>query len=158
MRRLFLFGAGHVSRALANLAETLGFRVLVLEDREEFASAERFPGAECLVLPNQEADTLAQALAARFPGPDDAAVILTRGHAHDRDALWAALGFSFGYIGMIGSRSKRDAVYAQLREKNISAERLAPVHCPVGLAIGAQTPEEIAVSIAAELIACRNRA
>ncbi len=156
-RRLFLFGAGHVSRALALLAETLDYGVVVLEDRPEFASAERFPLARRLLVPDQHADTLREALVATAPASPDAAVILTRGHAHDRDALQAALAFPFGYIGMIGSRTKREAVYAQLREKGVPAERLLTVHCPVGLAIGAQTPEEIAVSIAAELIAERNR-
>ncbi len=156
-RRLFLFGAGHVSRALALLASTLDYGVVVLEDRPEFASAERFPLARLLLVPDQRAETLREALAATAPASPDAAVILTRGHAHDRDALQATLAFPFGYVGMIGSRAKREAVYAQLREKGLSADLLQAVHCPVGLSIGAQTPEEIAVSIAAELIAERNR-
>ncbi len=155
--RLFLFGAGHISRALAALADTLEYRAVVLEDREEFLSAERFPQARLLAVPDQRAETLKRALTDMSPGPADAAVILTRGHAHDRDALQAVLDFAFGYVGMIGSRAKRDAVYAQLGEKGVPPQRLAAVRCPVGLSIGAQTPEEIAVSIAAELIAERRK-
>ncbi len=154
-RRIFLFGGGHVSLALAGLAHTLGYRVVVLEDRAEFLAGDRFPHASRLVLSDQATPTLTNALVEHEPGRSDAAVILTRGHSHDREALRAVLGFPFGYIGMIGSRSKRDAVYALLRKEGVADEALAAVHCPVGLNIGAQTPEEIAVSITAELIACR---
>ena len=150
--RVFVFGGGHVGRETAKLALVVGFRVTVIEDRREFADAGRFPGAEGVLLPSLNEDACASFLAARDVGSRDALVIVTRGHAFDRDALAASLGTRAGYTGMIGSKSKRAAVYASLAEAGVPADRLEPVHSPIGLSIGAQTPVEIAVSIVAELI------
>jgi len=149
---LIIFGAGHVSRPTAQIAALAGFRVLVLDDRPEFASRERFPQAETLVLAGF-ADCFT-GLRLRI-GPEAFVVIVTRGHAHDADVLAQALRTDAGYIGMIGSRRKRDAVYARLRGQGFTDADLGRVRCPIGLSIGAETPEEIAVSIVAELVAHR---
>lgn len=147
---LYIFGAGHVSRPTAQVAALAGFRVTVLDDRLEFANAERFPQAETRVL-----DTYGDCFASLPAVPGAFVVIVTRGHVHDAEVLAQALRTRAGYIGMIGSRRKRDAVYQRLRGQGFTEGDLARVHCPVGLAIEAETPEEIAVSIVAELIACR---
>ena len=153
--RLVFFGGGHVSRDTAALALHVGFRVIVAEDRPEFAAPERFPGCSTELLPSLGQEDCARLLSRLRPGPADGIVIVTRGHSHDRDALAAALDAGAGYIGMIGSKSKRAAVYGSLRQAGVLDEALAAVHSPIGLSIGAQTPAEIAVSIVAELIAWR---
>jgi xanthine dehydrogenase accessory factor len=153
--RIIIFGGGHVSLELAKLAQGIDFPVTVLDDRPEFADAARFPGARVMVPPTLGEGDCADALESLGVGPRDGIVIVTRGHSHDRDALAAALRGKAGYIGMIGSRTKRLAVYAALEKSGVSRERLAGVHSPIGLAIGAETPAEIAVSIAAELILWR---
>lgn len=147
---LYIFGAGHVSRPTAQVAALAGFRVTVLDDRSEFANAARFSQAETRVL-----DTYDGCFASLPAAPGAFVVIVTRGHVHDAEVLAQALRTRAGYIGMIGSRRKRDAVYQRLRGQGFTEGDLARVHCPVGLAIEAETPEEIAVSIVAELIACR---
>ncbi len=144
-----LVGAGHVALATAKIAVFAGFEVVVMDDRAEFANAGRYPEArEVLVLESFDG-CLGQL------GPDDFVVIVTRGHLHDRDVLAQALETSAGYVGMIGSKSKRAAVYQSLLNSGFSQAELDRVFCPVGLAIGADTPEEIAVSIVAEMIRVR---
>jgi xanthine dehydrogenase accessory factor len=144
---LYLFGAGHIATFLAPLAKMVGFRVCVIDDRGEFANAERFPAAdEILACPFGEAF---QRIAIT---PSSFIAIITRGHSHDHDVLRAALGTHPAYIGMIGSRRKRDLIFRSLSEQGVPAAKLAEVHSPIGLPIGAETPEEIAVSIVAELI------
>lgn len=147
---LYLFGAGHVSTQVAPLAALADFRVVVIDDRSDFASRERFPAAdEVIVAPFVEVfERLAVNLSTYV-------VILTRGHTHDRDVLLKALEKPGAYIGMIGSRRKRDVIYRSLMENGISARQLEQVHSPIGLDIGAETPEEIAISIVAELIQVR---
>ncbi len=148
---LVILGAGHVSRPTAQMAALAGFSVTVLDDRPEFASRERFPwAAEVGVAADFET-----CLAGRNLGPETSVVIVTRGHVHDKTALAQVLGTRAGYIGMIGSRRKRDAIYERLLAEGFGRADLERVHCPIGLAIGAETPEEIAVSIVAELIQCR---
>lgn len=150
--RLILAGGGHVSRPTAHMADLVGFEVTVLDDRSEFATPERFPAArQTLTVPE-----FANCLRSCPPNARTCVVILTRGHVHDATVLEQALHSAAGYIGMIGSRRKRDQVYSSLQQKGFSAEVLAAVHCPIGLPINAQTPEEIAVSILAELILYRN--
>ena len=145
---VFIFGAGHVSHQLAKLTGMVNFRTVVLDDREAFANRQRFPDAdEVIVLENFE-----NALKAVIIGPDAYIVILTRGHNHDKTVLAQALATEAAYIGMIGSRAKRDAIYRQLEEEGVSPDDLGRVRSPIGLAIEAETPEEIAVSIIAELI------
>jgi len=148
---VYIFGAGHISQQLAPLTNLVGFRTVVLDDRQEFANPERFPTAEEVIV----LDSFEQALAGLEMHADSYLVLVTRGHAHDNIVLRQALGSKAGYIGMIGSRRKRDAVYAALEREGFSRLEFARVFSPIGLAIGAETPEEIAVSIVAELIQVR---
>ncbi|MEG2171862.1 MAG: XdhC family protein [Desulfovibrionaceae bacterium] len=148
--RLVLAGGGHVSRPTAHIAALAGYEVLVLDDRPEFAAAQRFPEAHT---------QLAEAGFVRcferlpfVPGARTGIVIVTRGHVYDAEVLAQALATKASYIGMIGSRRKRDSLYRTLREQGLTEADLARVHCPVGLPIQAETPEEIAVSIVAECI------
>ena len=139
----------HVALEVAAIAERVGFRTVVLDDRAEFANRERFPHSEVIVL--ESFDALPELLI------DDNSyiVIVTRGHLNDGRMLEFALNTDAGYIGMIGSRIKRDLLYKNLMENGYEAGALAAVHSPIGLNIGAETPAEIAVSIVAELIAVR---
>lgn len=151
---LLIFGAGHVSQKLGVLACQVGFRVIILDDRQEFANEKRFPEADKIIIPASMDDALGELEI----GPDSYIVIVTRGHRYDMtilDQVLHAQG-SPKYIGMIGSIHKRDAIYAQLLKNGHSKEELARVHCPIGLNIGAETPEEIAICIIAEVIACRS--
>jgi xanthine dehydrogenase accessory factor len=148
---VFIFGAGHVSREIAPLAKLVGFRTMVFDDRREFANRARFPGADAVLV----LDSFDKALNGLDIDVDSCLVIVTRGHAHDKTVLGQALATNAGYIGMIGSRKKRDAVYEALLHEGFSRTDLERVHCPVGLDIGAETPEEIAVSIVAQLIQTR---
>lgn len=148
--RLILAGGGHVSRPTAQVAALAGYDVLVLDDRPEFADAQRFPTARAQLAQPGFAQCFGHL--PYVPGARTAIVIVTRGHLHDAEVLAQALATKAGYIGMIGSRRKRDAIYNSLREQGFSEADLARVHCPVGLPIQAETPEEIAVSIVAECI------
>jgi xanthine dehydrogenase accessory factor len=148
---LYIFGAGHVAQPTARLAAMVGFDVVVLDDRPEFADAGRFPEAAA-VRTLASFDTAFEGLAV---DGDTHIIIVTRGHLHDRVVLAQALKTTASYIGMIGSRRKRDAVYERLLNDGYTAADIARVYSPIGLAIGADTPEEIAVSIVAELIAVR---
>jgi len=145
---LALFGAGHVAQPTAHLASLVGFRVTVLDDRAEFANAERFPDADEIQVPK----SFDNAFADLSIDADTSIVIVTRGHLYDRVVLGQALQTPAAYIGMIGSRRKIEAVYRQLESEGFTAEDFARVHAPIGLKIDAETPEEIAVSIVAELI------
>lgn len=146
----WIFGAGHVSQQIAPLCEKVGFRTVVLDDRPEFASRERFaPPTELVVLPRFDA------LPPLGVDEDGYVVIVTRGHLHDRVVLEQALRTGAAYVGMIGSRRKRDTLYRAMRDGGFREEDLARVHCPIGVDILAETPEEIAVSIVGELIRAR---
>ncbi len=149
---VYLFGAGHVSLQTAILAKRVGFEVVVLDDRMEFANTTRFSDADDVRVP-ASFEIAFEGLEIRA---DSYLVILTRGHLHDKTVLQQALKTPAGYIGMIGSRKKRDAVYQSLENDGFTAKDFQKVHCPIGLSIGAQTPEEIAVSIVAELIHARS--
>lgn len=145
---LFLIGAGHVAACTAETAARVGFRVIVMDDRSEFANRQRFPLAEEIkVLPS-----FADCFKEYDIDQDCYLVIVTRGHMHDLEVLDQALRTKAGYIGMIGSRKKRNAIYANLINKGVKEAQLEQVHCPIGMAIDADTPEEIAVSIVGELI------
>jgi xanthine dehydrogenase accessory factor len=145
----FIIGAGHVAQPTAHMAALVGFRVVVMDDRKDFANPKRFPDADDVVVLNN------------FENPFDAisidqnsfVIIVTRGHLHDKTVLGKTLKTNAGYIGMIGSRKKRDAIYQQLINEGFTEDDLKRVHSPIGLDIGAETPEEIAVSIVSELIA-----
>lgn len=145
---LVVFGAGHVGQALVRIAEAAGFAATVVDPREELNSAERFPGATRIVA--EPADALARL--ALHEGTF--VVITTHDHSIDEDTLARCLPLPHRYLGMIGSRRKVVRVYQRLRHKGITAS-LAGVSAPVGLDLGALTPEEIAVSIVAEMIAVR---
>ena len=147
---LCIVGAGHVSRLLAEVAARVGFRVTVLDDREKFANAERFPGAAEVVV-----DGIASWLAAADLPETAFAVVVTRGHTHDLEAMRALANRPLRYVGMIGSRAKVARILEALRESGASPDWLSAVRAPIGLAIGAVTPEEIAISIVAELVAVR---
>ena len=147
---LYLVGGGHVAYHLARLAANVGFRIHVLDDREKFANAERFPDAVEVVV-DAILDWLQQAAL-----PVNAyVVVLTRGHRYDLDALRALMPRDLRYLGLIGSRAKVARLYDALRDEAIPLDQLHKVHAPVGLSIGAVTPQEIAVSILAELIAVK---
>ena len=152
VQELIIVGAGHVAQPLAHMGALLGFRVSVLDDRPDFATRERFPDAEHL-------------LRADFDDPFKDAklhershvLLVTRGHKYDYACLVRALRVDPppAYIGMIGSRRRVRATYVQLLEEGFDPEQLDRIHAPVGLDIGAETPEEIAVSVAAELVKVR---
>jgi xanthine dehydrogenase accessory factor len=148
---LFIFGAGHVGFVLAQLAHLTGFSTVITDDRPEFANATRFPYArQVRVIPEfvNVFDTLEIDGHAYI-------VILTRGHLHDQTVLGQALNTCPAYVGMIGSRTKRNKIYDNLMKKGVSEEQLTRVYSPVGLSIGAQTPAEISISIMAEIIKVR---
>jgi xanthine dehydrogenase accessory factor len=148
---VYIFGAGHVGYHLARMAHDTGFHVRIIDDREKFASSERFAeGVEVIV-----EDIPAWLQANQLP-PTAYAVIVTRGHRHDLDALRALVPSMLRYVGLIGSRAKVRRIYDALREEGASAEALSRVHAPIGLDIGAITPQEIAVSILAEMIAVKH--
>jgi xanthine dehydrogenase accessory factor len=149
---LYIFGGGHVSIALANAASTAGFGVGIIDDRESFANSERFPMAQEIYTSFEESFEKIKPTASTYM------VIVTRGHKDDMHVLRWAVSTSPRYIGMIGSKRKVISVYKALEKEGIPMETFAKVHAPVGLAIGALTPEEIAISITAELIAIRRGA
>jgi len=148
---LYVIGAGHVGFHLARLAHDVGFRVHVVDDREKFANADRFPTAAEIVV-----DDIPTWIARTPLAPHVYAVIVTRGHTNDLDALRALAPRDLRYLGLIGSRAKVARIYEALREERMPAECLTRVHAPIGLDIGAVTPQEIAVSILAELIAVKH--
>jgi len=145
---LYLFGAGHISREVNDLAVRVGFMTVVLDDRTEYANRDRFGlPAEVIVLKSFD-----NCLAGLELDDDSYVVIVTRGHAYDKTVLAQALRSNAGYVGMIGSNRKRDAIYKALLSDGFTAAQLEKVHCPIGLKIETETPAEIAVSIVGELI------
>ena len=148
---VYVFGAGHVGYFLARMAHEVGFRVHVIDDREKFASVERFgEGIDV------EVEHIPTWIDRHKLPPTSYAVIVTRGHTHDLDALRALASAQLRYVGLIGSRAKVKRIYDELRREGMSPEALRAVHAPIGLDIGAITPQEIAVSILAELIAVKH--
>jgi len=150
---VYLFGAGHVAQPTARLAIFAGFRVRVVDDRSEFANAERFPAAEEV----RVATDFDSALKGFAIDRSAFIVIVTRGHMHDKTVLMQALRTEAAYIGMIGSRRKRNHIFNALLKQGFTETDLKRVHSPIGLDIGAETPEEIALSIVAELVQARAR-
>lgn len=147
---LILFGAGHVSVYTARIAKMVGFRVTVIDERTDFANTERFPDADTILnLPFSEA-------LGTISDPNTYYVIVTRGHRDDNLCLKTILNKPYTYCGMIGSRSKIKVVFNDLRAQGYSDEKLKSVHSPIGLPIGANTPEEIAVCIVGEMIQVKN--
>jgi len=148
---LYVVGAGHVGWHLARMAADAGFRIHVLDDREKFANAERFPFAETI-----EVDDIGAWLHKADLPPSAYVVVVTRGHTHDFEAIRALAARDLRYLGLIGSRAKVARIFQALDAEGMPAECLDRVHAPIGLNIGAITPAEIAVSILAELIAIRH--
>ncbi len=146
-RRAVIAGAGHVAYFLHRVLALLEYQTVVVDPRTEWASAERFPGATLVHEPFPEGVAGLTITAA------DAVILVTPGHQHDREALRRALDTPAAYIGMIGSRTKVATVFKALREGGVGDEALARVHAPIGLDIDAESPAEIALAIAAEIIA-----
>ncbi len=147
---LVLVGGGHVSNAIAPVAKSVGFRLFVVDDREEFANAERFPEAE-IVRSGEYAETIRG-----LPiNANTFIVVATRGHRYDDAALAAAMETPASYVGLLGSRRKTILIYEELLQRGWPTERVKAVHAPIGLDIGGRTPEEIAISIMAEILAFR---
>ena len=149
--RLFIFGAGHIAIPLAQMAALVGFNITVIDDREGFAVTERFPDAgELLTCDFKSAFEKLNIEKSGY------VVIVTHGHRGDEDVLAVALKTPAGYIGMIGSKEKNNTVYSHLLARGYTQQDFDRVHAPIGVRIKAQTPQEIAVSILAELILVRH--
>jgi xanthine dehydrogenase accessory factor len=146
-----IFGAGHVGRSLAPVLSSVEFRTVVLDDRQEFASRERFGSVDEII----HLDSFEEAFRGVTVDERSYIIIVTRGHLHDRTVLTQALRTKAAYIGLIGSRTKRDLTFRALLDEGFAKEDLERIHSPIGLSIRAETPAEIAVSIAAELIRIR---
>ena len=147
---LVLAGGGHVSRAISNIAKTLGFRIFVIDDREEFSNADRFPEAEQTVVSDYASGF------EKLPiGTNSFIVIATRGHRYDTAATAAAMRTPASYVGLLGSRRKTILIYEELFAQGFTMEQVKSVRSPIGLSISARTPEEIALSIMAEIVAFR---
>jgi len=146
---LYLFGGGHVSTAVAKAAQAVGFGVGVIDDREAFANLQRFPMAQEIYTSYDDAFAKLQ------PNSSSYIVIVTRGHKEDMRVLAWAVRTPARYVGMIGSRRKVLSVYKALEKEGYTMEEFERVYAPMGLDIGALSPEEIAVSIVAELVAVR---
>lgn len=148
--RAVIFGAGHCGLALAAVLHMVGFRVTVMDNRPELLTKERFPQAEELICGDLEhiADHITIT-------PEDYAVVMTNAHTYDFVLQSQLLRSPMAYVGVIGSRSKKASVEERLRGVGVTDEMIQTVHTPIGLTIGAVTPEEIAVSIAAEMIQVR---
>jgi xanthine dehydrogenase accessory factor len=149
---VLIFGAGHIAACVSKLAKTVGFKVTIIDDRKEFANQDRFPEADEIIVEETE-----KALTHLEITPSTYIIVLTRGHLKDEEVLGSVIKSGAAYIGMIGSREKNATVFQQLTKKGISQEELDKVHTPIGININAQTPEEIAVSIMAEIIQVRRK-
>ncbi len=153
---LYIFGAGHVGLQLAKMAHLTDFRTIVVDDRAEFANEKRFKHAHTVHVTDQFDMAFHQLIHKKLViDKNSYIVILTRGHLHDQTVLEQALKTKAAYIGMIGSRRKRNQVYANLGEKGVTKESLDQVYSPIGLEINSETPAEIAVSIIGEIIRVR---
>ena len=151
---LVIVGAGHVGQAVAELAARTGFHVVVADDRPQYANAARFPAAKLIVA--DHFPVIWETLRNRID-EDSYVLVVTRGHGHDQEALANLVTTPAAYLGLIGSRRKIKMIFEALRAEGVDDDRLARVAAPVGLDIGSETVDEIAVSIVAELIALRNR-
>jgi xanthine dehydrogenase accessory factor len=145
--KLLIFGAGHIAEALYKIASVLGMGIEIVDERPEYARAGKFPGAivRCMEISELDAETLIT--------PDTYAVVVTHGHGNDREALKFLLGHGAAYVGMIGSRRKVKVLFDSLAKEGADRAELADVYAPIGLNIGAESPQEIALSIMAEIIA-----
>ena len=147
---VLIFGAGHIAVCVSRLAKMVGFKVTVIDDRKEFANQDKFPEADEIIAEDTE-----KALNHLETTPSTYIIIVTRGHLKDEEVLGPVIRTNAAYIGMIGSRKKNATVFQHLEEQGVSTQELKKVHAPIGIDIGAQIPEEIAVSIIAEIIQVR---
>lgn len=147
---LVLVGGGHVSKALASVAKKVGFRLFVLDDRKEFANVTRFPDADSIQVSDYK-----NGLDKFHIGANSFVVIATRGHRYDDAALESALKTKASYVGLLGSRRKTILIYEALLRRGFTLEDIARVRAPIGLDIGARTPEEIAISVISEILMYR---
>jgi xanthine dehydrogenase accessory factor len=143
--RLIIAGGGHVALALARMAALLDYDVTVIDDREDFANTQRFPGAEIIQ------DDIAAAIERLDPGWNSFIVVATRGHKMDAHCVRAAVATSARYVGLLGSQRKTVLIDKMLRDEGVSEDRLRAVHAPIGLDLGGRTPAEIALSVLAEM-------
>jgi xanthine dehydrogenase accessory factor len=150
--KAFIFGGGHVGLEIAMVLKRLEFKVIVADDREEFANPQRFPMADDIICEDMSSDALFNKLEI---DENSYIIIVTRGHMYDGEVLAKAMGTNAAYIGMIGSRGKRDQIYNNLLTHGYDSSDFEKVHSPIGVSIKAETPAEIAISIAAELIQVR---
>lgn len=148
--RLIIAGAGYVAQALARLASRLDFRIVVIDDRRDLADPHAFGDKVQLTFGD-----IPQTIRELEPDESSWVVVVTRGHHLDKDALRAAIESKAAYVGMIGSPNKVKHIFKDLLKEGISRERVAQVHAPIGLDLGAETPDEIALSIAAEMVMLR---
>lgn len=149
--RLLICGAGHIALPLARFAREVGFKVTVLDDRSDFAHASRFPHCEVI------AEDFTAALQNLALGPSTYVVVITRGHEHDVECLTEILPKETAYVGLIGSRRRVSFVLELLGRRGVPGERLKEVFTPIGLPLGSESPEEIALSIMAELVCVRRK-
>jgi xanthine/CO dehydrogenase XdhC/CoxF family maturation factor len=150
---LFVFGAGHIGQCVASLGLGLGYQVTVIDDRKDFASRLRFPDERIQLIAGQFDSVISELSVDR----NSVVVIVTRGHQHDEICLRLMVQTEAQYIGMIGSRGRVKAIFDKLLETGVRPSHLSKIHAPIGLSIGAKTPQEIGVAIIAEIIACLNR-
>ena len=147
---LVIMGGGHISKALANLAQPLGYQYYIVDDRPEFANTDRFPDAAATIVASYDTGL------GDIPiNANTAIVVATRGHKYDDMATEAAVRSPAGYVGILGSKRKNLLIFEELFRKGIPEERIRTVQAPVGLDLGGRTPEEIALSIMAEIVAVR---
>lgn len=150
--KAYIFGGGHVAKALEPVLRHIDFDTCIIDDRADYANQERFPESETIVCSDFE-----HCFDEIDPDEDSYLIIVTRGHKGDLTVLRQALKKPHAYLGMIGSMRKNRLLYDQLMEEGFTEEELAQVHAPIGLDIGSETPEEIGVSIAAEIIQVRSQ-
>ena len=151
-RHLVICGAGHIALPLSAIGKILGFKITIIDNRKEFATKERFPHADRIILGPHAREL------AKIPlNPNTYVAIVTQGNEFDFECLKAVLKSNAGYIGVISSQPKRVKFFGRLKTQGIDKKYLKRVHIPMGLDIGSQTPEEIAVSICAEIVAVKNK-
>lgn len=151
LKHFVICGAGHIALPLSVIGKMLNFKVAILDSRKEFANLKRFPHVDKIVVGDP-----AKKLSQLPVDPNTYIMIVTHGNEHDFECLRVAIDTDAGYLGVISSRAKRVKFFSRLREAGISQARLNRIKIPAGIDIGAQTPEEIAVSIAAEIVAFKN--
>jgi len=151
-KEAIIFGAGHIATYVSRLAKLVGFKVVIIDERKDFANQKRFPDADEII-----AEEIDNAMTHLNINSSSYIIILTKGHLYDEEVLNLVVSSDAAYIGVIGSKKKNSAIFQHLEQQGISHDDLAKVHTPIGIDIGAQTSEEIAVSIIAQIICVKRR-